>query len=199
MHPPFEFIRFGPFVAEYHRMNVNQDFVEALQCYLEATLLPQVTIEYESVIGGVTASYDNDRNCGPNSAIKNLYKVEISFSKGSLVEDLKAELNYSPISRRFSVRNNGPLYLWSVARKIRDQELRRSIDVLCREIDHEGRSDADCPCCGVALRIINTPGLFDVVCPRACFKYNFHRDPNTGQFEHGHFFMRPPTMGVHSE
>jgi hypothetical protein len=29
-------------------------------------------------------------------------------------------------------------------------------------------------------------------CPRGCFNYNFHRDPETREFMHGHFFARPP-------
>lgn len=191
---PFENLRVGPFSSQYHRDNVGADFECALQGFLETNLLPQVTVAFEDVAGGVAAVFDNDRNCGPNSAVKNLYKIEIAFRQGDLVEEIKAELRYDAEKKTFETRRGGPLYLWSLPRKNRDRELRVSIDSVCRRIDRDGLVDADCPSCGGALRITNTPALFDVVCLNACFKYNFHRDPKTGNFEHGHFFMRPPSF-----
>jgi hypothetical protein len=35
--------------------------------------------------------------------------------------------------------------------------------------------------------------LFDVSCPGRCFSYNSHRDEQTGEFLHGHFFCAPLT------
>jgi hypothetical protein len=49
-----------------------------------------------------------------------------------------------------------------------------------------------CPRCSARLSLIDSPGLFDLSCPEGCFNYNFHRDPETKEFMHGHFFSRPP-------
>ncbi len=49
-------------------------------------------------------------------------------------------------------------------------------------------TEAKCPICGADLHIVNAPRIFDLTCTQRCFNYNFHKEPRTGKFLHGHFF-----------
>jgi hypothetical protein len=108
---------------------------------------------------------------------------------GTGSEQLKTQLVYSPADGTFGVRHDKPLILWTEERKRRKVEDRQRIEAICREILAGNAVDTSCPICGAIARVINADTLFDVSCPNHCFNYNFHRDPKTRKFMHGHFFM----------
>lgn len=196
MHPAFSTIEFGPFRSEYHRVAVDADFREALSDYLVAELLPQVDQPFGSTTGRLRATYDDQKYCGPISAVRDLYTLEFEFCRASGADSIKIDLAFCPKDRSFSPRYRGkPLHLWTAARKEAHISRKESIKAICDRILHGEVSRAPCPCCGAALHIINAPALFDVSCPKHCFNYNFHRDPQTGEFLHGHFFSEPGTNG----
>ncbi|WP_434041537.1 MULTISPECIES: hypothetical protein [Sorangium] len=192
MHPAFASIQFGPFASAYHSSAMTLEFKEALGAFLEEKLLPQVEQPFESTSGTLVAAYDDERYCGPNSAVRDIYKLELAFRRSSGDDTIEVELVFRANASAFSTRRNKPLYLWTPARRDRYQAEGRRIQHLCGCIaKHEG-VEAVCPSCSAALRVHDSPGQFDVSCPNRCFKYNHHRDPANGEFLHGHFFRKEP-------
>jgi hypothetical protein len=193
MQPPFHNLRLGPFKASYHRSQVDASFCADLEAFITREMLPQVTIDYEKVDGALTALYDEDRNCGPHSAVKNLYRLKLEFRRGEEAEEADLQLKHLPESHAFIGRYKKPPYLWTHRRKARMEEIAESVDRLCTAIQEGEAPTPVCPACGATLRVIDTDSLFDVTCPSLCFAYNFHRDPQTREFIHGHrFFNDPP-------
>ena len=190
MHPAFASIQFGPFASSYHRDAVSDDFKESLSAFLEAKLLPQVEQSYESTTGRFTASYNDHKYCGPRSAVRDIYKFEFAFQRPSGDDTIKTELAFDPKTRAFTTRHDRPFYLWTVSRRQRYQQERQAIQDLCRCIVEHEQVAAVCPLCSAPLRVIDSPGLFDVSCPERCFDYNYHRDATSGALLHGHFFQR---------
>ena len=193
MHPAFKSIEFGPFAGTYHREAVGGEFKEALSAFLEAELLPQIEQAYESTSGRLTASYDDQKYCGPHSAVRDIYKLEFTFHRPSGDDTIKVEVVFTPSNRAFGTRNHRSLYLWTTPRRQRFQHEQQAIQDLCRQIDKHQQVAAVCPLCSAPRRVADSPGLFDVRCPERCFTYNYHRDPTTGAFLHGHFCQKEPS------
>jgi|GEM_PF-2256060 len=190
MHPAFTTIQFGPFASSYHREAVTDALKGTFSAFLEAKLLPQVEQPYESTSGRFVAAYDDQKYCGPRSAVRDIYRFEFVFHRASGDDTIKVELVFDPGTQKFATRHRRRFYLWTASRRQRYQQERQQIQELCRRIaDHE-QVAAVCPLCSARLRVIDSPGLFDVSCPERCFNYNYHRDPTTGAFLHGHFFQR---------
>ncbi len=150
--------------------------------------MPQADLPFDSTSGSFAATHDEDRYCGPNSIVRNIYKLEFAFHRASGDDTVRAELVYRPETETFTVRRNKALYLWTAARRARNDEQRSAIQLVCDRIADDKLTEAACPLCSAALRIHDTPNLFDVTCPKGCFNYDFHRDPKDGAFLHGHFF-----------
>jgi hypothetical protein len=188
MHPAFASIQFGPFASTYHRDAVRDDFKEALSTFLEAELLPQVEQPYDSTTGRFIAFYDDQTYCGPRSAVRDIYSFEFAFQRPSGDDTVKVALVFHPATQAFTTRDHRPLYLWTASRRQRYQQEGQAIQQLCRRIAEREHITAICPLCSAQLRVIDAPSLFDVSCPNCCFNYNYHRDPTSGVFLHGHFF-----------
>ena len=192
MHPVFASIKFGPFQSDYHKSATGADFREALSQYLVAELLPQVDEPFDRAVGSLRAAYDDQKYCGPHSAVRDLYTLEFEFQRSAGGDPIKIDLAFSPKEASFSPRRLGqPLYLWTTARKEARSHLQLRIKEICDRILRGEISGARCPVCNADLHVINNSGLFDVSCPGHCFNYNFHRDPQTGEFQHGHSFCTP--------
>ena len=192
MHPAFDTLQFGPFKSDYHSATVGAEFREALNDYLAAQLLPQVDEPFDSTAGRLVATYDDQKHCGPNSAVRHIYTLEFEFRRPSGTDTIKVDLAYSATKRSFSPRfQNRPLHLWTASSKEAQTRRTNSIELVCNRILRGEATTAQCPCCGAELGIVNQPALFDISCPARCFNYNFHRDRDTGAFEHGHFFCKP--------
>jgi|EBPBio282013_DNA_FD.fasta_scaffold53342_1 hypothetical protein len=167
MNDPFATLVVGPFRSTYHNEPVNDRFKADLDRYLRHELLPQVQTTYTKTEGVLAAAFDEDRFCGPHSAIRNIFNFEFRFLAGSESEHVKAQLIYAPSDGTFSVRYSKPLILWTTERKRRQLEARQKIEVICQEILCGSRKDADCPICGASVRVIDGDALFDVSCPIA--------------------------------
>jgi hypothetical protein len=194
MHPAFTTIEFGPFQTAYHREAVDGGFREALSEFLERELLPQLDGPFTGTQGRLTAEFDAEKYCGPNSAVRDAYKLEFSFIRKNGADEIKAQIYRDPKTGTFRPRFKGqPLILWTEKRKTEQQAFREAIDVMVKRIHAGEHFQWVCPRCSTLLSLIDSPGLFDLSCPQGCFNYNFHRDPDTKEFMHGHFFSRPPS------
>ncbi len=194
MHANFNNIRFGPFNSTYHAEAMTADFKEALSEFLETNLLPQIEESFESASGSVTAGYDDEKYCGPNSIVRDIYKFEFAFHRPSGDDTIKIELVFSSKSQTFSTRRKKPFYLWTNRRREIYLAQGQSIKVLCDRIAKRESVAAVCPLCSATLIVHDAPSLFDVRCPGRCFNYNYHRDPKDGSFLHGHFFRKEPDI-----
>lgn len=72
-------IVYGPFNAEYHRVIVNDTFKRALREFLASKLLPQLDHAFTDAIGTLTACFNEDRFCGPNSLARDCFCLEFAF------------------------------------------------------------------------------------------------------------------------
>jgi hypothetical protein len=199
MHKAFASIEFGPFQTAYHREAVNDAFREALSTFLERELLPQVDEAFSYTEGRLTAEFDAQKYCGANSAVRDAYKLELSFVREHGADKIEARIYRDPKTGAFRTRFKGqPLILWTEKRKAEQRSFREAIDEMVKRIHAGEHSQWACPRCSSRLSLIDSPGLFDLSCPRGCFNYNFHRDPETREFKHGHFFSRPSSAAARS-
>jgi hypothetical protein len=197
MHPAFATIQFGPFQTAYHKSAVDEVFREALSAFLERELLPQIEETYQRTQGHLTAEFNEEKYGGPNSAIRDAYRLEFSFIGEHGADEIKAQIYRDPKTGSFRPRYKGrPLVLWTAKRKAEEHAFRGAIEHLVQRILAGEIRECTCPRCSACLSLVDSPGLFDLSCPQRCFNYNFHRDPKTREFMHGHFFSRPPKPPV---
>jgi hypothetical protein len=189
MHPAFATIVFGPFATEYHRATVNDSFKEALSEFLESALLPQVEQPFESTCGSIVAEFNDERHCGPKSLVRDRYMLEFTFERPTGNDTIKASIQFDPQSLLFNGLRGRQLYLWTARRAEQHARDTRQIQQLCERIAKQEIAEAKCPLCSGSLQVTDYPDLFDVRCSKRCFNYNYHRDPATGEFLHGHFFF----------
>jgi len=189
---PFAAIVYGPFNAEYHRLAVNDTFKRALSEFLALTLLPQLDHTFTDATGALTACFDEDRFCGPNSLVRDCFRLEIQFRGPDGESSIKTEIAYGR-DRQFTARPGHSLYLWTPFRQRKRQMQQKAVQSTVDAILDKAIGRPLCPLCSAALQAIDSPALFDVVCPNGCFNYHFHRDEE-GSLLHGHFFMASPSM-----
>lgn len=190
MSSPFDAIVCGPFKAEYHRVIVNDTFKRALREFLALKLLPQLDHAFTDGRGTLTACFDEDRFCGPNSLVRDCFKLEFHFRGPDGESRIKTEITHNR-DGQFSARRGHSLYLWTPSRQRKRQSEQEAIQKTVGAILDNAVERPSCPVCSAELQVINAPALFDVLCPNRCFKYNFHRDEE-GKPLHGHFFMGSP-------
>lgn len=191
MQSPFDALRFGPFLADYHRRLATARFRSALSSFLEETVTPQMTRACTRVEGHVTATFNDERHTGPHSAVRNLFDVQLTVYHADSEAYLTACVRVAPESMTFSPRREPP-YLWTPERIARSRADEAVILELCRRLA-EGASDSEeCPRCRAAVEAGIDPSCVSVICPTGCFYYDYHRVPETGEYVHGHFFLREP-------
>ncbi len=191
MHPVFSDIRYGPFASTYHAEAMTPEFRESLSSFLEAVLLPQAGGPFESSSGTLMAVYDDQKYCGPNSIVRDIYRLVFAFHRPSGDDTLKCELVFDGTTLTFSSRRGRRLYLWTVARRLHFQKEAPRIPEFCQRIARHEAVEPLCPVCSAALNVEDWPGLFSVRCSEHCFQYTLHRDAD-GQVSHGHCFLRGP-------
>lgn len=187
-------IRFGPFKASYHRSLVDAAFIEQFELFLQANLVPQLDSTIREFDGTLMATFDNEKNCGPNSLVRDIFTFECSITCDDGTSELKADVVCDPKSHTFRPRTGFEcfFYVWTPnRRKIHESELgeiQRVVDAILR-----GYSTLlACPICGGTITAINNEKLFDARCTRQrCFVYNYHKDKR-GRLAHGHFFTTHP-------
>src|SRR5215204_5732066 len=131
MHPAFATIKFGPFKTVYHKHAVDEGFREALSAFLQRELLPQLDGDYLRTHGRLTAEFNENKYCGPNSAVRDAYKVEFSFVQREGVAEVNAKIYRDPKTGSFRPRYKAlPLTLWTQKRKQEQQVFRQAIDAI---------------------------------------------------------------------
>ncbi len=157
-------------------------------------LASQLLVPADYIHGTFVPCFNEERYCGPNSAVKDVYRLELSFQVGSeIVGTFKDDIFYDSVAQTFRPRRrHRRLLVITKARQEAQRALAEAVDALCQRIGNEHLTEAACPKCSTALKIIDSPALFDVTCPQGCFNYNFHRDSASGQFQHGHVFYGQP-------
>ncbi len=191
MSSAFDSIVYGPFITEYHRKLVDDAFKRTFVGFLDRNLLPQVDHEFASASGALTAAYNEDRYCGPNSLVRDCFRFQFTFNGSKGHSRIKTELEYSSKDRQFEVRRGRSLYLWTPQRQRKRQSEQEAIQQIVNGILDGSDNQSLCPLCHAKLMVVNNSWLFDVVCPNRCFKYNFHKNQD-GQPLHGHFFIDDP-------
>ena len=183
-------IQFGPFAAPYHQNLVNDRFKHNLNRFIDDILLPQLDEDVNSIQGSVTAEFNQQRHCGPNSAVKDIFKLDLALTSASGISHYKAKLKYDDPT--FSPRRGSTLYLWTPARqKIREKQI-EAIEAIAQKVTAKIAVQANCPVCNVVLQLTNTEHLLAIGCNNNCFSYHYHKDSETGDILHGHFFIKEP-------
>jgi hypothetical protein len=189
-------IRVEPKVnTSYHRGMIDNGLLARLEMFIAADLASQLPVPADDIHGTIVPCFDEERYCGPNSAVKDVYRLELSFQAGGeVVGTFKDDISFDPASSTFGPRRrHRRLLVITQARQEAQRTLAEAVDVLCKRIGREHLTEATCPRCSTAVNIIDSPALFDVTCPQGCFNYNFHRDPASGEFQHGHVFYGQPS------
>jgi hypothetical protein len=187
-------IRFGPFYTSYHRDLVDATFKKQLERFLRDNLLPQLDSPLQELEGTLTATFDNEKNCGPNSLVRDIFTLECVAVCDDGTSDLKSDIVYDPVGRTFAPRTGFDryFYVWTPARKRAREDELAAIQRVVDDIMRGDRSEFACPICGGHITAINNPDIFDARCSRQhCFVYNFHKDER-GRLAHGHFFTKHP-------
>ena len=187
-------IQFGPFSSAYHRGLVDDDFKATLQRFLEREMLPQIDDPVLEADGTLSATFDNERYCGPNSLVRNIFTLEIVLVGDAGKSELKSDITYCDADGSFAPRtgHGHHFYVWTpTRRRNREQEL-ESIQRTVDDIQRGRESNPACPICNGSLSAIDNSDIFDVRCSsNRCFQYNYHKDEN-GRLAHGHFFTKHP-------
>ena len=184
-------VRVEPKVStSYHRGMIADGLLTRLEMFISEVLASQLPVPADDIHGTIVPCFDEERYCGPNSAVKDVYRLELSFQTGAeIVGTFRDDISYDSASQTFGPRRrHRKLIVVTQAREEAQKALAEAVHTLCQRIGKEHLTEAACPKCSTALNIIDRPALFDVTCPQGCFNYNFHRDPESGEFLHGHVF-----------
>ncbi len=157
--------------------------------------MPQLEGSCDRISGEFKPIYNEDKYCKPTSLVRDFYEVNLFFwSNDIIVATFEQPLHYIVESATFVSRyQRRKLYVWTQSRKAQQQTFAESVAQLCHRICQEQITNADCPRCSEPLNICDVPSLFDVSCQNGCFNYEFHRDPSTKEFLHGHTFFGEPS------
>ncbi|MEM1058590.1 MAG: hypothetical protein AAGK14_05030 [Verrucomicrobiota bacterium] len=137
MHKAFAGIKIGPLKTRYHRRSVDDTFRAALSNFLEERLLPQVDEPYTTTKGKLKPCFNEEKYCGPNSAVRDRYEFKFSFIRDSGEDALEAKLLWYAETKIFEVHpNRQPLILWTARRQKCVREFREKVENLIKEILH---------------------------------------------------------------
>ena len=187
-------VRFGPFKTPYHRDLVDADFVHTFEQFLFANLMPQFDSPLRELDGSLTAAFDNEKNCGPNSLVRDIFSFECIAICDDGKSELKSDVVFDATGRTFTPRHGFDryFYVWTPNRK-RQRELELlQIQSVVDDIMRGNLTGLACPICRGNISAVNNTDIFDARCLRhRCFVYNYHKDER-GRLAHGHFFTTHP-------
>ncbi len=188
-------MQFGPFTTAYHDQLITDSFKESARQFIAARVLPQVDHDIVELDAALTPRAAEDRNCGPNSAVKNCFYLEIRFfgHAGTEYSELKCQLWYRPDDSAFHVATGSSIYVWTPKRRAERESQKASIQRMVDSILNNERTTPFCPVCFSNVPVVNTADHFNATCPTQCFRYSFHKDEQ-GCLLHGHFIMRDPVQ-----
>ena len=189
-------IQFGPFSTQYHSALVNDDFKSSLSGFLRSELFSQLDEPVSDADGTLTATFNNDRFCGPNSLVRNIFTLKISLYGDDGKSDLKSDIEYNPDTSAFSQRtgHGHNFYLWTPRRRQNRENEMEMIQRLVDEYRRTHKTGLVCPICQGNVTGVDDPSIFDLRCVNnRCFVYNYHKDED-GRLAHGHFFTYHPAI-----
>lgn len=189
-------LQFGPFSTQYHAGLVNDKFKAALSGFLESALFSQLDEPASDADGTVTATFNNERYCGPNSLVRNVFTLEVSLYGCDGKSDLKSDIEFHPDTLAFSPRagHGNNFYLWTPKRKKNRENELGIIQRLVDDFQRTQKVGLSCPICKGTVTGVDDPSIFDIRCiDNRCFVYNFHKYED-GRLAHGHFFTCHPEM-----
>ena len=187
-------IRFGPFKATYHRDLVDNAFKEQFELFLWANLVPQLECPLRELEGTLTATFDNEKNCGPNSLVRDIFTLECLVMCDDGASELKSDIVFDPKCFAFAPRHGFDryFYVWTPTRKKQRETHLAQIQLVVDDVTRGESTGLACPICGGDIKAINNADIFDARCLlRRCFVYNYHKD-ELGRLAHGHFFTTHP-------
>ena len=188
-------LQFGPFTTAYHAQLVTDAFKASARQFVTSNILPQVDHDIVEIDGTFTPRATEDRNCGPNSAIKNCFHLYIRFFGDAETDnsEVKAQLWYRPDQSSFSVATGSSIYVWTPTRRAERESQKAAIQRMVDSLLKNQSITPSCPVCFSNVSVTNTADLFNAACPNECFRYNFHKD-DQGRLLHGHFNMLQPAQ-----
>ncbi|QDT63104.1 hypothetical protein [Calycomorphotria hydatis] len=186
-------LKFGPFSTAYHQQLVTNSFRESALQFILEKVLSQVDHEVAEIDGALTPRATEEQNCGPNSAIRNCFHLEIRFwgQSPSSYSELKTQLWYRPNTNSFQVAKRSSLYVWTPNRRKERETQLAAIQSMMDSVLKQEVSTPFCPVCFSNLSVINTADYFSADCPNECFCYRFRKDEQ-GRLLHGSFNMPEP-------
>ena len=146
--------------------------------------------------GTLTATFDNDRYCGPNSLVRNIFTLEIALYGEDGKSDLKSDIVFNSGTSAFSGRtgHGHHFYLWTPKRKAHRENELEMIQRLVDDFRRTHMTGLKCPICQGNVAGVDDPLTFELRCVDSrCFVYNYHKDED-GRLAHGHFFTYHPTF-----
>lgn len=160
MEPPFDALTIHRAETEYHRQQMDQVLFSALERFLRAHLLPQVTINFDRVSGSFGPYRKDEHFCGPNSLVKDKYQFECTFRRGEVTEEIRSALVFHTNTLSFSPAGSNAFRLRTVQMKRERAEALRKINETLQQVQEEGLTEANCPLCDRPLNIVNDRHFF---------------------------------------
>ena len=183
-------IEYGPFNTEYHLSLVNDTYRENFVNFIENILTPQLDEMPSRITGTVRAEFDEEKYCGPNSAVRDIFNIKLAIASASGISDYKAKLKY--INPSFEVTRGSTLYLWTPGRKAQREKELELIENIVLQVKNSGKVTEVCPVCGDRISFVNNDYILDIRCDQHCFNHNYDKDPETGEILHGHIHISDP-------
>lgn len=140
---------FGPFHTDHFRQAVDEKFRADFFTYARTHLLPRIKGQQPVIEGQVYAPYDEERHLGPNSALKNRYRIMFTFTSPQGKESVSGLLIYERATGEFSP-GRGKLY-WMDFEKNREADYRGQIVDRIAYRYAQGQRSILCPVCSSAL------------------------------------------------
>ena len=193
-------IEIGPLETEYHRQEVDEEFLAALGRFIEQKILPQAEEPYSSTEGSLVPPFNEERYCGPNSAVRNIYSLKLTLVRKSGSDEFKGDIRFKDGAFQMRRRHESPI-LWTARLKKEETDFRVGLQNLVKRVlknEETGgeKTEWHCPRCEKVLGLVLSPHIFDLSCANGCFTYNFHRHPETKEFLHGHMYSKPLHIAI---
>ncbi|PQO26250.1 hypothetical protein [Blastopirellula marina] len=155
-----------PLRTDYHRTLVDALFLNLLQQFLEAAVVAELEEEPFDFVGSLEAAYGKEANCGPQSLVRNIFKLDLCFYGEAGTSELDAWIVYEPLTKTFAPRRgySYQFQLWTPRRKLAADLRRQTIDRFIDDLLARRPIERRCPICQGEIRVIDLPIYFEVRC-----------------------------------
>jgi hypothetical protein len=89
-------IRVEPKVStSYHRGMIEGGLLARLDVFITGELASQLPVPADDIYGTLIPCFDEERYFGPNSTVKDVYRLELSFQAGAeVIGNFKDDISY---------------------------------------------------------------------------------------------------------